>query len=60
MWITRNADQTIATVSYPDNAESRHSVHEYLGALRAAFLSAVAMTEDWADGFADQAFAHSA
>jgi hypothetical protein len=37
VWITRNADQTIVTVSYPDTAEGRHSVHHYIGVLRQAF-----------------------
>ncbi len=58
MWVTRNADNTIVTVSYPDTVEGRHSVHEYLGALRAAFLGTAALTEVWAE--TDQAFAHSA
>ena len=60
MWVTRNVDNTIVTVSYPDTVEGRHSVHEYLGALRAAFIGTAALTEDWADELADQAFAHSA
>ena len=57
VWITRNADQTIVTVSYPDTAEGRHSVHHYIGVLRRAFTEVV--TDGWL-GDADQAFAHSA
>jgi hypothetical protein len=60
MWVTRNANNTIVTVSYPDTVESRHSVHEYLGALRTAFVGTAALNEAWADELADQAFAHSA
>ncbi len=60
MWVTRNANNTIVTVSYPDTLESRHSVHEYLGALRTAFVGTAALNEAWADQLADQAFAHSA
>ena len=56
MWVTRNADNTIVTVSYPDTVEARHSVHEYLGALRAAFIDTAEASEE----LADQAFAHSA
>jgi hypothetical protein len=56
VWITRNADQTIVTVSYPDTAEGRHSVHHYIGVLRRAFTEVVADRWD----AADQAFAHSA
>ncbi|MGI9124000.1 MAG: condensation domain-containing protein [Mycobacterium sp.] len=57
MWITRNADQTIATVSFPDTAEGRHSVHNYLGVLRSVFVDA---TTDWVGGIAEGALAHSA
>jgi hypothetical protein len=38
MWVTRNANETIAMVSYPDTAEARHSVHLYLQVLRSIFL----------------------
>ncbi|MDA0251126.1 MAG: condensation domain-containing protein [Actinomycetota bacterium] len=58
VWITRNADQTIVTVSYPDTAEGRHSVHHYIGVLRKAFIRVVG--DDWFGDAADQAFAHSA
>ncbi len=59
-WIIRHADHTSVTVSFPDTAEGRHSVHHYIGVLRGAFADAADPTEDWADMFADQAFAHSA
>lgn len=57
MWVTRNADQTIVTVSFPDTPEGRHSVHDYLGVLRSAFIDAAS---GWLDEVADGAFAHSA
>ena len=38
MWVTRNANETIAMVSYPDTPEARHSVHLYLQVLRSIFL----------------------
>lgn len=60
MWVTRNADQTTVTVSFPDTAEARHSVHHYLGVLRGVFTDAAEMGEGWFDGNHDQAFAHSA
>lgn len=40
MWVTRNADETIVMVSYPDTPEARHSVHLYLQVLRSVFLDA--------------------
>lgn len=52
MWIGRSADRTHATVSFPDTPEARHSVHHYLGILRAAFIEAAARI--------NQALAHSA
>lgn len=52
MWVSRNPDQTIVTVSLPDTPEARHSVHHYVGVLRGAFLDAAAR--------ANRAFAHSA
>ena len=59
-WIIRHADQTTLTVSFPETPEARHSVHHYAGVLRGAFTDTVEFTEDWVDGYADQAFAHSA
>lgn len=44
VWITRNVDQTIATVSFPDTAEARNSVHLYLGVLRDVFTDAAKPT----------------
>ena len=37
--VTRNPDQTIVTVSFPDTAHARHSVHLYLGVLRSVFTT---------------------
>lgn len=52
MWVSRNAHSTTVTVSLPDTAEARHSVHHYLGMLREAFLEAATRV--------DHALAHSA
>ena len=60
MWVTRNADQTIVTVSYPDTAEALQSVEHYLGVLRAAFVGAIDLPADWVDQSADQGLARSA
>lgn len=60
MWVTRNVDQTIVTVSFPDTPEGRHSVHHYIAVLRSVFAEAAHLTGDWTDGVADAAFAHSA
>jgi hypothetical protein len=57
-WIIRHADQTTLTVSFPETAEARQSVHHYAGVLRAAFTGVTDYTEDWSD--AVTAFAHSA
>lgn len=60
MWITRNPDQTTVTVSYPDTAEGRHSVHHYVAVLRSAFIDAADLTPGWVEDVMDHAFAHSA
>ena len=49
MWVTRNTDQTIVTVSYPDTAEALQSVEHYLGVLRSAFVRAIDLPAGWAD-----------
>lgn len=46
MWVTRNPDQTIVTVSYPDTEEGRDSVDRYLCVLRSAFADAIALPDD--------------
>jgi hypothetical protein len=40
IWVTRNADATIVTFSFPDTFDSRRSIHHYVAALRDEFLSA--------------------
>jgi len=55
LWINRQTDKTTATVSFPDNAESRKSVHRYLAALTQAFAYAVKTTPDWVDALAHHA-----
>ena len=45
MWVTRNTDQTIVTVSYPDTAQARQSVEHYVGVLRSAFVGAIGLPD---------------
>jgi len=59
-WIVRHSDQTTITVSFPETAEARHSVHDYIGVLRGAFNEVNEFTPDWLEERADQPFAHSA
>lgn len=40
IWVTRNADATIVTLSFPNTFDSRRSIHHYVAALRDEFLSA--------------------
>jgi hypothetical protein len=55
LWINRQTDKTTATISFPDNAEARKSVHRYLAALTQAFTYAIKTTPDWVDAVADHA-----
>jgi mycolipenoyl-CoA---2-(long-chain-fatty acyl)-trehalose mycolipenoyltransferase / long-chain-acyl-CoA---trehalose acyltransferase len=55
MWINRQADKTTATISFPDNAKARKSVHRYIAVLTQAFARAVKTTSDRVDAIADQA-----
>ena len=59
-WIVRHADQTTLTVSFPETAEARHSVHDYIGVLRGAFTDVTEFTPDWLEESAEAPFAHSA
>ena len=59
-WIVRHADQTTLTVSFPETAEARHSVHDYIGVLRGAFTDVTEFTPDWLEERAEAPFAHSA
>ena len=40
IWVTRNSDATIVTVSFPETFASRRSIHHYMATLRDVFLSA--------------------
>ena len=40
IWVTRNRDSTTVTVSFPETFDSRRSIHNYMAALRDAFISA--------------------
>jgi len=55
LWINRQNDKTTATISFPDNATARKSVHRYLAALIQAFAYAVKSTTDWVETVADHA-----
>lgn len=55
LWINRQTDKTTATISFPDNAEARASVHHYLAILAEMFGRAVKTTSDWVDAVADHA-----
>lgn len=58
IWIARHAHQTTVTVSFPDTAGARHSVHLYLAVLRSVFAEAAAA--GWIEPRVAQPFAHSA
>lgn len=60
MWVTRNPDQTIVTVSYPDTDEAQKSVDQYLGVLRAAFVEAIEPSANWPGEVDDEDLARSA
>ena len=55
MWINRQVDRTTVTISFPDNADARHSVHRYVAALSHAFADAANTTADWIDELAHHA-----
>jgi Condensation domain len=55
LWINRQNDKTTATISFPDNAQARKSVHRYLAALIQAFAYALKTTSDWMDVVAEHA-----
>ena len=55
IWITRHADKTTVTVSFPDNPVARESVHHYITALHGAFVRAVKTASDWVNAIAEQA-----
>jgi Condensation domain len=54
LWINRQNDKTTATISFPDSAQARKSVHRYLAALIQAFAYAV-KTPDWVNAVAEHA-----
>jgi mycolipenoyl-CoA---2-(long-chain-fatty acyl)-trehalose mycolipenoyltransferase / long-chain-acyl-CoA---trehalose acyltransferase len=55
MWINRQADKTTVTISFPDNAKARKSVHRYIAALTQAFAGAAKTTSDWVAAVEDHA-----
>jgi hypothetical protein len=55
MWINRHADRTTVTVSFPDNAVARKSVHRYIAALSQAFADVAQTTADWIEELAHHA-----
>jgi mycolipenoyl-CoA---2-(long-chain-fatty acyl)-trehalose mycolipenoyltransferase / long-chain-acyl-CoA---trehalose acyltransferase len=55
MWINRHAEKTTVTISFPDNAEARKSVHRYIAALSKAFADVAKITADWIEELAHHA-----
>jgi hypothetical protein len=55
LWISRHADKTTATISFPDNPVARESVRRYSAVLIQVFARAVMTTSNWVDAIADQA-----
>ncbi|OBA61141.1 acyltransferase [Mycobacterium sp. 1100029.7] len=55
MWINRHASKTTATISFPDNAIARDSVHRYIAALTQAFTNVANSAVEWTDEVADHA-----
>lgn len=55
MWINRHAARTTVTISFPDNATARDSVHRYIAALTGAFQGVVKNTSQWVDAVAEHA-----
>jgi mycolipenoyl-CoA---2-(long-chain-fatty acyl)-trehalose mycolipenoyltransferase / long-chain-acyl-CoA---trehalose acyltransferase len=55
IWISRHADKTTVTISFPDNPVARTSVYRYIAALKEAFARVVKSTSDWVDAVADHA-----
>jgi hypothetical protein len=55
VWINRHATKTTVTVSYPDNAVARKSVHRYIATLSQAFADVAQTTSDWIEQLAHHA-----
>lgn len=56
VWITRHAEKTTATISFPDNPVARKSVRRYLSALAGAFARIAAPpTPRWLDEVVEHA-----
>jgi mycolipenoyl-CoA---2-(long-chain-fatty acyl)-trehalose mycolipenoyltransferase / long-chain-acyl-CoA---trehalose acyltransferase len=55
MWINRHATRTTVTVSYPDNAIARKSVHRYIATLSRVFADVAQTTADWIEQLAHHA-----
>ncbi|MGA5463037.1 condensation domain-containing protein [Mycobacterium sp. NPDC050041] len=55
IWINRHATKTTITVSYPDNAVARKSVHRYIATLSRAFADAAQTTVEWIEQVAHHA-----
>lgn len=55
VWVNRHASRTTVTVSYPDNAVARKSVHRYIATLSKAFADVAQTTADWIEELAHHA-----
>ena len=52
VWINRHATRTTVTVSYPENAVARKSVHRYIATLSQVFADVAQTTTDWIEQLA--------
>ena len=55
LWINRHATRTTVTVSYPENAVARKSVHRYIATLSQVFADVAQTTADWIEQLAHHA-----
>ena len=55
LWINRHATRTTVTVSYPENAVARKSVHRYIATLSQVFADVAQTTPDWIEQLAHHA-----
>lgn len=55
VWVNRHATKTTITISYPDNAVARKSVHRYIATLGTIFADVAQTTTDWIEELAHRA-----
>jgi mycolipenoyl-CoA---2-(long-chain-fatty acyl)-trehalose mycolipenoyltransferase / long-chain-acyl-CoA---trehalose acyltransferase len=54
-WITRHAEKTTVTISFPDNIVARESVHHYIAALIKVYRNVANSASRWTNAVANQA-----